>query len=161
MFYHNTQRSKRRFCPGYKADLRLPKGNLSLTGFTLLEMLITIVLLTAGVVALMRILSLGIFADTDVENVTIALNLANEKMEEVKNLSYGNITDNPSDGGWPSESWHDKDTDPDLVNFPNFERQVDLREGTEPKEVWIRVRWTVKGVEVPPVELVMLIADID
>lgn len=60
-------------------------------GFALLELLLTILLLTSGLAAIFEAMSIGLFAAGDNENSLVALNLAEEKMEEIKNKSYGSI----------------------------------------------------------------------
>lgn len=52
-------------------------------GFTLLEIIIATVLLTIGVIALSQAFSTGMLASTDTENVDLALNIAQAKMEEL------------------------------------------------------------------------------
>lgn len=116
-------------------------------GFTLLEILITIVVLVAGVVVLMQMFSIGMFADTDVENATIALNLAQEKMEEIRDAStYSGIDSFASAranlGG----------------DFSDFDREVTV--AGDPKQVDVLVYWTVKGQD-QSINLVTLFADYD
>lgn len=116
-------------------------------GFTLLEALITIVVLVVGVVVLLQVFSIGMFADTGVENTTIALNLAQEKMEEIKDASsYAGIDSfaavRANLGG----------------NFADFDREVTV--SGDPKQVNVVVYWTVKG-EDQSMNLVTLFADYD
>jgi len=56
-------------------------------------LLLTILLLTSGLAAMFEAMSLGLFAASDNENSLVALNLAEEKMEEIKNTSYASIAD--------------------------------------------------------------------
>ncbi len=116
-------------------------------GFTLLEILITIIILVVGVVVPMQMFSMGMFADTDVENATIALNLAQEKMEEIKDASsYVNIDSFASAranlGG----------------DFADFDREVTV--AGDPKQVNVIVYWTVKGQD-QSINLVTLFTDYD
>ncbi|GEM_PF-650252 len=67
--------------------------NRKVPGFALLELLLTILLLTSGLAAMFEAMSLGLFAASDNENSLVALNLAEEKMEEIKNTSYASIAD--------------------------------------------------------------------
>ena len=128
--------------------------------FTLIEMLITIFLLSVGVVVLMRMMSLGIFADTDVENVTIALNLAQEKMEYLKNLDFDH-SDLDSNNSPFAE-----DISTEFAFVTSRDWTVTLADGdgdgnpdSDLKDVLVTINWTVKG-ESLSVELRTLIAKI-
>ncbi len=59
--------------------------------FTLIELLIAIVLIVSGLIALVRAMGLGIFADSNLECRLTALNLANEKIEELVDSGYDAI----------------------------------------------------------------------
>ena len=50
-------------------------------GFTLLEMMVTIVLLTVGITSILRMFSMAMVADINLENTTIARYLAQEAMD--------------------------------------------------------------------------------
>lgn len=118
-------------------------------GFTLLEILITIVILVVGVVVLLQMFSIGMFADTDVENAGLALNLAQEKMEQIKDaISYKAIDDFASARG-------EEDLGDD---FADFDREVTV--SGNPKQVNVIVYWTVKGQD-QSINLVTLFADYD
>jgi prepilin-type N-terminal cleavage/methylation domain-containing protein len=61
-------------------------------GFTLLEMLVTIVLLTVGITSILYIAGIAAFADTNLEKFTVARYLLQQSMEEVKGAaSYSDI----------------------------------------------------------------------
>lgn len=95
-------------------------------------MLVTIVLLTTGIVTILRMVSIGMFADVNVENTTIALYLAQEKMEEIKDASsYANIDSFASARAALTGS------------FADFERAVTV--SGNPKQVNVIVYWRVKG----------------
>lgn len=98
-------------------------------GFTLLEVLVTLVVLTGGIIALSQAINTGILASTDVEDVDLALNIAQAKLEEVKNTSFANI----ASSGAAADS-----------NFSDFTVTVDVS-GTDPKTVTVTVAWNVKG----------------
>lgn len=98
-------------------------------GFTLLEVLVTLVVLTGGMIALSQAINTGILASTDVEDVDLALNIAQAKLEEVKNTSFSNI----ASSGAAADS-----------NFSDFTVTVDVS-GTDPKTVTVTVAWNVKG----------------
>ena len=81
-------------------------------------------------------------ASTDVENVDLALNIAQAKMEELKNTSFAGLS---SSG--PT-------ADP---NFSNFNVTVSVT-GTDPKQIDVTVSWNVQGGS-PTVKLTSLRAN--
>jgi len=116
-------------------------------GFTLLEMLVTIVLLTVGVVALLQMMSISIFADTNTENSIIAFYLAQESMESIKDASsYANIDTFAATRASLSG------------NFADFDRAITV--SGDPKQVNVIVYWSVKGAD-QSIDLVSLFADYD
>ena len=98
-------------------------------GFTLLEILLAILLLAIGVVVLSQAWSVGLLASTDVENVDLASNIAQAKMEEIKNTSFASLA---SSG--PTAD----------AQFSNFNTTVAVT-GTDPKQVVVTVAWNAKG----------------
>jgi len=101
-------------------------------GFTLLEILITIIVLTIGTIALMQAFSTGLLASTDVENVDLALNIAQAELEEIKDSGYASLA-----ASGPT-------ADP---NFSNFDVTVALGPTADPREVEVTVEWeTQSGV---------------
>ncbi len=99
-------------------------------GFTLLEVLIALIILTIGVTAIIWAFSAGMYATTDVENVDLALNIAQAKMEQIKNTPFANLQDSGPTA------------DP---NFANFNVSVNVAEGQNPMQVDVTVAWNVKG----------------
>lgn len=99
-------------------------------GFTLLEVLITLVILSGGVIAISQAFSTGMLASTDVENVDLALNIAQAKMEDIKNTAFAGLTDSG-----PA-------ADP---NFSRFNVTVDVQEGQDPMQIVVTAAWNVKG----------------
>ena len=106
------------------------ESRITKRGFTLLEILITIIILTVGVIALTGAFSSGISAATDVENVDMALNIAQAKMEEIKDTAFASL----ADSGPTADA-----------NFSNFNVTVDVAEGDNPMQVDVTVAWNVKG----------------
>ena len=96
----------------------------------MLEVLITIIILTVGVIALVSAFSSGIFATADIENVDLALNIAQAKMEEIKDTAFASLADSGSTAD---------------ANFSNFNVTVDVAEGDDPMQVDVTVSWNVKG----------------
>jgi len=104
-------------------------------GFTLLEILITTVVITVGVAVLVGLFGSGLVGSTDAENTTIAMNLAQRRTEEIKNLDF--------DTGIGNEDKADVD------GFPGFQREVVVTQAqTDLKQVQVKVYWTFKGEEV-------------
>jgi type IV pilus assembly protein PilV len=101
-------------------------------GFTLIELLIAIVLIVVGLVALMGAMSAGICADAALEYRLTALNLANEKLEELKDSDYSLVT-SATESSISGFSWVD-------------DRIVTVSEvDTGLKDVQVEVRWTQKS----------------
>jgi len=115
-------------------------------GFTLIELLIAIVLVAGGLMVLMQIMSVAIFADSDLEYSLIALNLANEKLEELKDSGYSLIVTSPPETSIPGFSWVD-------------DRIVTVSEVNDLKDVQVEVRWTQKGGQ-QSIKLQTYIADL-
>lgn len=107
----------------------MPARILSLKGFTLLEILLTLLILSVGMIALSQAFSAGVLASTDVENVDLALNIAQARLEEIRDTSFSGI----GSSGPAADS-----------NFPNYEVTVAVN-GTDPKQVGVTVAWNVKG----------------
>jgi len=105
---------------------------LSIKGFTLLEILIAIVLIVVGLVALMGVMSVGMCADAALEYRLTALNLANEKLEELKDSTYISL-----------KSKKEKS----ILGFDFVdERKVTVKKiDTNLKDVKVEVKWTQKG----------------
>jgi type IV pilus assembly protein PilV len=98
-------------------------------GFTLLEILITVVLLTVGVLALSQAFSTTLLTSTDAESVDLGLNIAQAKMEELKNTAFSSL----ASSGPTADS-----------NFPNFNMTVTVT-GADPKQIDVTAAWNVKG----------------
>jgi prepilin-type N-terminal cleavage/methylation domain-containing protein len=116
-------------------------------GFTLIEVLIAIVLIVIGLVALMQAMSVAIFADSTLEYRLTALNLANEKLEELKDDGYSHANLDPASSPF---------TEAFISGF-NFVAQrqwtvdyVDANLSTSVsdtglKDVTVQVQWTQRG----------------
>lgn len=104
-------------------------------GFTLIEVLLTIVLLTSGLVALMQMLSISVYADGQVEMRDTALHLAKGKMEEIRNAaSFASVDDFAATKTVMAG------------DFADFSQEVTVS-GTDLKEVHVLMYWTSKGDE--------------
>ncbi len=116
-------------------------------GFTLIELLIAIVLIVVGLVALMGAMSAGICADAALEYRLTALNLANEKLEELKDDGYSHANLDPASSPF---------TEAFISGFDFVEQRqwtvdyVDANLSTSVsdtglKDVTVEVQWTQKG----------------
>lgn len=61
-------------------------------GFSLLEVMLAILLLGTGLAFLLQVISMGLFAGGENEDEIIAINLAQEKTEELRNALYSGIS---------------------------------------------------------------------
>ncbi len=113
-------------------------------GFTLVEIIITIFILTIGIIALSEAFNRGHYVQSDIENTRTAINIAQTEMENISNTSFGSLADNG-----PTQ-------DPD---FSNFTVTVDVAEGQNPMQVDITVAWQAKGGEAD-ITLTTLVSDI-
>ena len=119
-------------------------------GFTLLEVLVATIIFVVCVVSILWAFNTGMFAYTDIENVDLALNIAQERLENIKDTTFADITST-------APFTHPA--------FPNFTRQtVVVVTEQDPdtsedllKRVDVTVTWTVKGEDVS-VTLTTLVA---
>lgn len=102
-------------------------------GFTLLEVMLAMFLFTVGIVSIIRVFNTGLIASSDVENVDLALNIAQKKMEEIKNTPFASLADS---GPAAADS---------MFPFSNFNVTVDVTEGQNPMPVNVAVNWNVSG----------------
>lgn len=84
--------------------------NLNSKSFTLLEIILSIALISIGTVAVVRCISLAITANYSIDVSLVALNLAQQKMESFFNTAYSSITvetnsDTPSGYSGYTRSW--------------------------------------------------------
>jgi hypothetical protein len=83
----------------------------------------------------MGILGVGIYADSDTESSVTALNLVNEKIEELKGVTFSGINDQTETGSSIGFSWIDQ-------------RSVSVDEpygANVLKNVTVTVQWTQKN----------------
>lgn len=100
-----------------------------------MEILVTLVIFTIGVTAVLRLMGEGLAAGVDAENTTVAASLARQRMEEFRNLDF--------DTGVVIEA------KADVAGFTGFQRQVVVAAPqTDLKQVTVTTYWTAKGGEV-------------
>ena len=105
------------------------------SGFTLLEILITLIIFVLGVVAITGLFGTGLVSSADAEDTAIAMNLAQRRMEEIRNLDF--------DTGIVSEA------KAAVNDFPRFQREVVVTEPeTDLKQVVVTAYWAFKNDEV-------------
>ena len=114
-------------------------------GFTLLEVLIAIVVLSIGVMSIVWAFSAGMYASTDISNTDTALNIAQAKMEEVKNIPFGDLVNSITNNYY----------------FSGFTTTVDVaEEATGIKQVNVIVSWPAKGGDVA-ITLATLVTEVN
>jgi prepilin-type N-terminal cleavage/methylation domain-containing protein len=116
----------------------------SQTGFTLIEVLITIVFVSIGIVAVLSSLSIGVSGVDRGRRTTTALFLSEQRMEEIKAFSLSN---NPLQGwinvvpaSFPAEAYGT------IAGYPDYRRTVTITNNpggaalTKQVEVWVFYR---------------------
>ena len=116
-------------------------------GFTLIEVLIAIILIVSGLVALMQVMSVAIFADSTLEYRLTALNLANEKLEELKDDGYSHANLDPASSPFTEASISGFDfVDQRQWTIDYVDANLDSSvSDTGLKDVTVEVQWTQKG----------------
>ena len=105
-------------------------------GFTLLEMILALVLFATGTVAAMDLFQRAQAGQTDGENVLIATHLAQRRLEELRNTTYGSLA-NEAKASVSSPS-----------GFSRFSREVAVTTPyTNLKQVVVTVYWNAPGGE--------------
>ncbi len=120
----------------------------SLKGFTLIEILLAVSVLTLGAMFLIKGLTISTTADADIENKVIALNLVVEKVEELNNLPFNHA--DLSSGVTHIEDDQETDLGFDDTDSRNWTREwiVSSYQGSdtdELKSIRVIVSWTPKG----------------
>jgi len=116
-------------------------------GFTLIEVLIAIILIVSGLVALMQVMSVAIFADSTLEYRLTALNLANEKLEELKDDGYSHANLDPASSPFTEafiSGFDFVDQRQWTVDYVDANLSTSVSD-TGLKDVTVQVQWTQKG----------------
>jgi prepilin-type N-terminal cleavage/methylation domain-containing protein len=102
-------------------------------GFSLLEVLITLLLFSAGVVAISGLFSSAMSVGSDAESTAIASNLVQERLEELRNKDYLSVM---------------TEAKAVVPGYPLYQRQVTATESpTDLKRVKVSVYWMAPGGE--------------
>ena len=116
-------------------------------GFTLIELLIAVVLIATGLMVLMQLMGVAIFADSNLEYSLIALNLANEKLEELKDDDYDDPNLDPASSPLTEASisgFGFIDQRQWTVDYVDANLSISVSD-TGLKDVTVEVQWTQKG----------------
>ena len=129
-------------------------------GFTLIELMVAIFILTAGIVAVLSAFPLGVRIGKSAEMTTVATQLGQAKMEEIISKSYGDIS-----SGTTTEDYGE------ISDFPSYKRitqvsyydpvnstttESDLRI----KKIKVTVSWELLlGAYKPSIDVINLIAE--
>ena len=107
-------------------------------GFSLLEILLAILLFGTGFIFLLQVVSTGLFAGGENETELIAINLTQEKTEEIRSKSFSGIAIAPEAKAVMASP------------FQRFKRSVDVVNNTpvtSMEKVTVTVYWDTKGIE--------------
>ena len=122
-------------------------------GFSLLETLMALVIISACIGAIITAYNTGIFLSHDIENMDKAINIAREQMENIKNMTYKELDKKLKDDD--DYYYFNSDFDP---NSFFIEKKVIGKKGQDPMQIWVRVEWDVPGGQAD-LNLTTLIAD--
>lgn len=106
-------------------------------GFTILEVLITTLLVGVSIFALMETFNRGVFGFGDVENYSLALSLTQRKLEQIKGSSFANV----SIINFPAAKTQ-------VSDFTKFDQQVTITSAhADLKQIDVVTYWTVPNGE--------------
>jgi prepilin-type N-terminal cleavage/methylation domain-containing protein len=102
-------------------------------GFTLVEVLIAVMVLAIAFLAMYQMQAMAVRGNETANQVTIATMLAQDKMEEIRNTNYDDVTNL----NFPTENYGM------VPNFLQFRREVAVTENGRVKTVRVTVLWKV------------------
>lgn len=107
--------------------------NIRQKGFTILEVLIAVLLAGVGIFAIMEAFNRGYFGVGEVEDYTLALSLAQEKMEEIQGTAFASISN---------------EVKAPVSGFSDFQREVAVTTPhTDLKQVQVIAYWSIPNGE--------------
>jgi len=106
-------------------------------GFTLIEVMIAIVILTIGLLALVSVTVMVIKGNSLNRGITTATTLAIQQLETLKNTSYSDIDSSPA---CPS-TWST------VTGFSGYEQMCTVGISGNQKTIVMEVRWFWLGIE--------------
>ena len=128
---------------------------LSLTGFSYIEMLITVVIISVCFFPLLRLFSTSIVSAVGASDLATAVNLAREEMEKIKNLNFTEMQlINMGNTFYPP-----LDEPPLTLNGQTWRVERVIVAGTDPLEVHVCV-FKSDNMKKPLARLVTLIEDL-
>jgi len=102
-------------------------------GFTLIEVMIAIVILTIGLLALVSVTVMVIKGNSLNRGITTATTLAKDQLETLKNTNYNSVA---SSSGWLT-----------VTGFSGYERKWQVTTNGNQKTIVMEVRWFWLGSE--------------
>ena len=114
------------------------RGRISLQGFSMIEVLLAIVLVTVGLTAVSYVMAVGMGLNVDTKETSVAYQAANEQIELLRRTPFASI----------SVCTDAQFSVPSLSQLPNAQglMTVQLYQGqSDLKQVTLRVRWTRRG----------------
>jgi type IV pilus assembly protein PilV len=116
-------------------------------GFTILEVIVAISILTVGLLAVASMQTSSIQGNSLAAHVTEGTTLAQDKMEALLALSYDDADLDPA-GNPHGETQAEKDTHPGyLINWDVAETDVNGDGTNESKRIEVTTSWTDRGVQ--------------
>jgi type IV pilus assembly protein PilV len=132
-------------------DMKMESCMKGRAGFTMIEVLIAIVILSIALISLAGLLTTTIRTGAVAREATIATNLAQQRLEDYRTTAAADFDDSSLDDS-AAGSDPVSGTNPDFTedygtipNYPNFRREVYITDGASPvniKDVAVRVLWT-------------------
>lgn len=134
----------------------------SRTGFSFIELLITLAIIAICFLPLMRMFTTGIEQVYGLNSISTARYLAQLGMEEMKNSGFTQAQLEETGDAWQP----DIDTPPYFINGKYWRIQRKVMRGSDPLEVHVLVyetseKSTRSANDVPLVDLVTLVEDLD
>jgi len=102
-------------------------------GFSLVEVMIAVMVLAIAFLSMYQMQAMAVRGNETGNQVTIATMLAQDKMEEIRNTNYDDVTNL----NFPAENYGM------VPNFPQFRREVAVTENGRVKTVRVTVLWKV------------------